>query len=167
MRNFIAGAVAAVVVLAVITFGYLGSGLLQVGADSKPPAWQTGLMYSGVHASVRREAPEMQNPLPATDETTIAGGKLYVNDCIGCHGTPGGSPSKFGTAFYPEAPQFPFIGTQYSEAQLFWIATHGIRRTGMVPQGYSDTDSWRLTAFIARAKSLSPGVLQAISAPSK
>ena len=48
-------------------------------------------MTAAVQASVRREAPEMPNPIAPTDENLIAGGKLFSNGCAGCHGTFGSS----------------------------------------------------------------------------
>jgi mono/diheme cytochrome c family protein len=169
LRSFIVGAIAAIVVLGVGAVGYLGLGLASMEADAKPPAWETEWMNSTVHASVRRRASGIQNPLTPTDETVIAGGKLYMNDCIGCHGTPGGSASKFGATFYPPAPQFPLVGTQYSQAEVFWIAKNGIRRTEMFAQvpGYTDAELWRLSAFITRIKNLSPNVKQSIQQQSK
>src|SRR5271167_1868161 len=101
LKNFIVGALAAIVVLTVGAFAYLGLGFASVRADAEPPGWESGLMNSTVHASVRRRAPRMQNPLAPTDETLIAGGKLYLNDCVGCHGAPGKAASKFGATFYP------------------------------------------------------------------
>jgi mono/diheme cytochrome c family protein len=164
VKNFILGALTAIVVPAIVTFIYLGLGFASVVSDTKPPAWEARLMYNAVHASVRRSSPKLQSPLPATDETVIAGGKLYLNDCVGCHGAPGNPPSDFGATFYPPAPQFPAIGTQYSQTEVFWVAKHGIRHTGMYPQGpsYKDEDLWRLAAFIIAANNLSPGVSQAL-----
>lgn len=37
-------------------------------------------------------------------------------------------------ALNPPAPQLPEVGTEYSEAQVFWVAKHGIRRSGMFCQ---------------------------------
>lgn len=169
MKNFIVGALAAIALLAVGALGYIGLGLAAIGADAKPSAWESGLMDSAVHASVRRKAPRLQNPLAPTEETLIAGGKLYLNDCVGCHGAPGGLSTKFPTTFYPQVPQFPSVGTQYSEAEVFWVAKHGIRRTGMFPQGpdYTDTELWSLSAFITRIKNLPTGISQGIQQQSK
>jgi mono/diheme cytochrome c family protein len=164
MKNFLLGALAAIVLLAIATFTYLGLGFASINSDAKPPEWEARLMYRAIHASVRRSAPNLQSPLPATDETVIAGGKLYLSDCVGCHGAPGQPPSDFGATFYPPAPQFPVVGTQYSPAEVFWIAKHGIRHTGMYPQGssYKEESLWRLAAFITNANHLSPGVSQAL-----
>lgn len=172
MKMFILGSFAAIVVVAVValgTLGYVGLGFGSVGADANPGVLETEVMRSVVHASVRRRAPKMQNPLPPSDKTVIAGGKLYMNDCVGCHGAPGKPASTFGASFYPPAPQFPLVGTQYSDAEVFWVAKHGVRRTGMFGQGpyYTDTELWSLTAFITRITNLSPNVLQGIQQQSK
>jgi len=154
--------------LALIVIGgcvYLECGFADVRSDENPPSWESGLMSSAVHASVRRGAPKLQNPFSPTDERLIVGAKLYLNDCVGCHGAPGRPPSDFGATFYPRAPQFPQIGTRYSEAEVFWVAKHGIRMTGMYPQGpyYSDDELWSLAAFITRANNLPSAVLNGIA----
>jgi mono/diheme cytochrome c family protein len=124
------------------------------------------VMTSAVHASVRREAPEVPNPIVPTDDNLIAGGKIYLNECSGCHGAPG-KPDESGTSLFPPIPQLPTTGTDYSEAQIFWIAKHGIRRTGMFANGEWDSDEklWTVAAFIKRIKSLSPHVQEALAKP--
>jgi mono/diheme cytochrome c family protein len=164
MKNFIAGFLAGTLALIIGVLGYLRLGLVDFRSDAAIPDGAARFLYSGIHASVRRTAPKFQNPLPQTDETLIAGGKLYLNDCVGCHGEPGKPPSDFGATFYPPAPQFPRVGTKYSEAEVFWVAKHGIRRTGMAAQGssYSDPKLWSLAAFISRFPNLPPHVLEGI-----
>jgi mono/diheme cytochrome c family protein len=164
MKNFIAGFLAGTLVLVIGVLGYLRLGLLDVRSDAAIPDRTARFLYSGIHASVRRTAPKLQNPLPQGDETLVAGGKLYLNDCVGCHGEPRKPPSDFGATFYPPAPQFPRLGTRYSEAEVFWVAKHGIRRTGMAAQGssYSDPKLWMLAAFISRFPNLPPHVLEKI-----
>lgn len=164
MRNFIAGFLVGAVILVLGTLVYLRLGLKDVRADVPVPTWTGRLLYSGIHASVRRAAPKSQSPLPRGDQTLIAGGKLYLDDCVGCHGEPGKPPSKFGATFYPPAPQFPRVGTKYSEAEIFWVAKHGIRRTGMAAQGafYKDEQLWSLAAFIAQMPNLPATVVKGI-----
>jgi cytochrome c553 len=167
MRHLIAGSLCAVALLGLALALYLGGGFLEVAADAAPPAWEAALMTSAVHASVRRRAPALRNPLPAGDATLVAAGKLYMNDCVGCHGAPGQPPSEFGATFYPRAPQLARVGSRYTEAQLFWVAKHGIRMSGMYPQAlsYSDAKLWSLAAFIARITNLPPAVAQALRRP--
>jgi mono/diheme cytochrome c family protein len=164
VKNFLLGFLTGLIVLILGAAGCLASGYADVRADAPIPAWASRLMYFSTHAAVRRRAPEENNPLPAGDETLITGGKLYLNDCVGCHGEPGKPPSDFGATFYPPAPQFPSIGTAYEVGQVFWIAKHGIRRTGMSAQefSYEEKDLWAVAAFIRHFPNLPPQVLSRI-----
>jgi mono/diheme cytochrome c family protein len=161
LKKFFLGFVTGAVVLTLCVLGYLELGLADLRADGPTPAWETRWMYSSVHASIRRTVPaDLKNPQTPDDDALIAGGKLYLNDCVGCHGAPGKPPSDFGATFYPPAPQLARDGTQYSESQIFWIAKHGIRRTGMSAQAssYSDQKLWLLAGFISRITNLPPRV---------
>jgi mono/diheme cytochrome c family protein len=125
-------------------------------------------MTKSVHASARRRAPALPNPVVPTDENLLAGGKIYLGECAGCHGIPG-APDSESTAdsLYPAVPHLPKVGTAYSEAQIFWVAKHGIRRTGMCANGKWDSDQklWTVAAYIKRIKSLPPHVQQELSKP--
>jgi mono/diheme cytochrome c family protein len=46
-----------------------------------------------------------------------------------------GSPSVYGAAFYPPAPQLSDGMPRYTDAELFWTIKHGIRNTGMLAWG--------------------------------
>lgn len=163
MRDFVLGFLTVIFVLATGLLGYLRLGLAQVEGDVHAPAWESQLMNFAVHASVRRNAGKAQNPLPPTDETLIAGGKLYANGCAGCHGDPA-KPGTLTPAYFVPPPQLGLAGTQYSEPELFWIVKHGIRRTGMSSYGpfYTDQQIWSLASFVKQMKNLSPAVLEGI-----
>lgn len=167
MKHFLLGVACGIALLAISLALYLGAGLMDVAAEGRPPGWETGLMTSAVHASVERRAGTAPNPLPASDATLIAGGKLYLGECAGCHGAPWKAPSDYGATFYPPAPQFPRDGSTYTEAQLFWVAKHGLRFTGMSPEGsyYKDSSLWSIAAFIARIRNLPPAVAQTLQRP--
>jgi cytochrome c553 len=166
MKNFLAGVLCAILLAAVALAIYLGAGFMDVASEGQPPAWESSLMTAATHASVRRRAGTAANPLPGTDATLIAGGKRFLGDCGGCHGAPG-KPSDFGATFYPPAPQFAQIGTAYTETQLFWVAKHGIRFSGMTPEGpyYKDPALWSIAAFVARIRNLPPTVAEALKPP--
>ena len=121
-------------------------------------------MFSAAHASVRRRAPELPNPVPATDENLIAGGKIYLDGCAGCHGMPGKADTS-SDSLYPPIPQLPASGTTYTESQIFFIAKHGVRFSGMFANGKWDSDEklWTVAAYIKRIKSLPTHVEQELS----
>jgi len=76
MKNFVLGIVFTVVVLVIAGLGYLLLGFAEVRGDLPPSRLERAVMRRAVHASVRREAPEVPNPFPPTDENLIAGGKV-------------------------------------------------------------------------------------------
>jgi len=165
MKNFLLGILAAIMLVAAGMFGYLRLGLAEVRADLPPSRWESSLMYTAVHASVRRRAPELTNPVEPTEQNLIAGGKLYLDACSGCHGTPGKPFAGRGPVLYPAIPELPVVGTKYSEAQIFWIAKHGLRRSGMFANGVwtSDEKLWTVAAYVKRMSSLPAAVQAAVA----
>lgn len=128
MKQFFLGALVTIALLAVGGFLFLRLGFAEVRADVPPSKLETYVMSTSVHASVRRHAEEVRNPIEPTDENLLAGGKMYLNECSGCHGTPG-KVQKNADPLRPPPP--PLAVTEYTEAQVFWVAKHGIRMSGM------------------------------------
>ncbi|MGH9678159.1 MAG: hypothetical protein ACRD36_13730, partial [Candidatus Acidiferrum sp.] len=122
MKYFLLGVLTTLVVLAIVVCGYIRLGFAEVRGDLPPSRFESSLMQSGVHASIRREAPDIPNPIPPTDENLIAGGKHYLDACAGCHGTPGKPFGSGGVALFPPVPEFPVGGTDLTESQVFWVA---------------------------------------------
>ena len=166
MKNFVFGIVFTCLVLLAGGLLYLRLGFAAVRADLPPSKFESIVMSSAVHASVRRQAPELPNPVAPTEENLIAGGKFYLEGCAGCHGAPG-KPDESSDSLYPRIPQLPAQGTTYSEAQIFWIAKHGIRYSGMFANGKFDSDEklWTMAAYIKRIKDLPPRVREELSKP--
>ncbi len=159
MKQFILGVVSTLVVLAIGGFVYLRAGLTEVRGDIPPGRLETYLMSSAVHASVRRNAPEIPNPIVPTDANLILGGKRYLDECAGCHGMPG-KTNVTKDSLFPPVPELLAVGTQYTEAQVLWVAKHGLRRSGMFANGKWDSDEklWSIAAYIKRANTLPPAV---------
>lgn len=168
MKNFLLGVLAALVVVAFGTFAYLRLGFAEVRGDVPGTRMESYLFSAAVHASVRRHAPEVSNLIQPTNENLIAGGKMYLGECSGCHGTPGKTENETGDSLYPPIPQFPKVGTEYTEAQIFWVAKHGVRRSGMFANGKWDSDQklWTIATFIKRMNALPQPVLEVL-APKK
>lgn len=164
MKNFVAGVVVTLLVLAVGAFAYLRFGWVEARADLPPSDSEVSMMRSFLHASIQREAPNVQNPVAPTDENLIAGGKLYLRACAGCHGTPGKSFGGHGPILYPPIPEFPVVGTDLTEAQVFFVIKHGIRYSGMFANEAwaKDSDMWSMAAYVKRMNSLSPAAKQAM-----
>ena len=164
MKSFVLGVICTIAVSIVGLLAYLLLGFAEVRGDVPGTRLESRLMNAAVHSSVRRHAPELANRFAPTDENLIAGGKIFLNECAGCHGTPG-KATDYADTLYPPVPQLPKVGTQYTEAQIFWIAKHGIRRTGMFANGKWESDEklWKAAAYIKRIKDLPPPVEQAVA----
>lgn len=170
MKNFWRGFAAAIVVLPVSALFYFWLGLANMQANVPPPWWERGLMTTAVHISVARHA---EGKKPETsgivdEDQLVAGGKLYMNGCAGCHGELG-KPFQEDRSLYPPVPQLPRAGTQYTEPQIYWIVKHGIRMTAMSAYGpfYTEKELWSIAAFVHEIRNLPPGVQERILAKSQ
>jgi mono/diheme cytochrome c family protein len=168
MKQFFLGVLVTVVVLAIGGLIYLRFGFAEMRGDVPPSRLESSLMHMAVHSSVRRQAPEVPNPVAPTDDNLIAGGKIYLGECSGCHGAPG-KAQKWGDPLNPAPPRLAEVGTEYSEAQIFWVAKHGVRRTGMFANGVWETDQklWTVAAYIYRIRNLPPRVVDEIDKAAK
>jgi mono/diheme cytochrome c family protein len=165
MKNFLLGVIATLAVSFLAALVFLCMGFAEVRADVSPSRWETAIFTAAAHASIRRSAPAASNPFPPTDENLIAGGKEYLGNCSGCHGSHEKPDRASAASLFPPIPQFAETGTPLSESQIFWVAKHGIRRTGMFANGkfYSDDRLWKMAGFVFRIKSLPAEVQAALS----
>ncbi|HYM41205.1 MAG TPA: cytochrome c [Steroidobacteraceae bacterium] len=170
MRNFLMGLVVGVLILpaAFLTAAWLGR--LPVSADSRPPRWEIAVAHMALDAAAARNAPHLANPIAPTEANLMAGVKLFEGACAGCHGTPATALSNEAAPdLYPSPPQFALHHPSKPDYQLFWIAEHGVRYSGMfVMKGAfrkdasgrdpSDEKIWTLVTFLTHLDALPPAV---------
>lgn len=169
MRNktwsFALGFASGLIFLIIGALGYLRIGFAGVRADVLMPPTEKWLITRAIYASVHRRAESVSDQAVFSDEELVAGGKLYLRGCAGCHRAPGSPRRDSRQVFsYPPIPELPYVGTAYSNAEVFWIIKHGIRRTGMPAWGAfrSDKEIWAVAAFVKRIDNLPPGVWERI-----
>ena len=115
MKSFLLGMLVAPLLLIAVGFSCVLLGLVDMRGTTTPSRFETSILRAAVHASVKREAPAISNPVEPTEDNLIAGGKQYLGECSGCHGTPA-APVKHQDQLNPPAPQFSIEGTAYTEA---------------------------------------------------
>jgi mono/diheme cytochrome c family protein len=160
MRNFILGIVITVLVLLIGGLGLALLGFLPTRANVAPPEMERHIAMSALDNSVERHAPRLNNPVPPTDENLIAGIKIFTMNCAGCHGGLDRKPVPFGQSFYPPAPNLILHPPDDAEWRLFYVIRTGVRYTGMAAwdKTLSETDMWKVTAFLTRVDKLPPAV---------
>lgn len=151
----IGGAVGAPSIVLVLGF----AGWLPFDAISPPPSWETAVGQRALIASVDNRALSVADPLTSDDtEVRSGGGKLYANDCAGCHGS-AKAPSKWGAEdFYPRVPQFWLEPISLRPEQAYVIIRDGIRYSGMGSWRHllSDKQMWEVANFVSRIPDRSP-----------
>jgi mono/diheme cytochrome c family protein len=165
MKNFILGFIVALLVAGGGLYLYVKKGYLSFDADQHPSEFEEHTAMAAVDAATDRRAPDAKNPLPANEETIVAGTKLYVNHCAGCHGIPSNSDSQFAHSFNPEVPSFFKDAPDMAENQNFYIIQHGIRWTGMPAwnKTLNDTETWQLVTFLSNIEKLPPAATKELA----
>jgi mono/diheme cytochrome c family protein len=170
MKNFVYGVAATLLVLIVGGYLYLIRGYVDIAADQPPSSFERRLVMRAMDAAAERRAPEQKNPVPPTEENLVAGAKLYLDHCAGCHGVPSNPSSQFSRSFYPPTPGFFKRAPDMPDNQNFYIVQHGIRWTGMPAWSriLSDEQIWQLATFMSHIEKLPPAarkVLEPAEAP--
>jgi len=160
MRNFILGIVITVLVLLIGGLGLALLGFLPTRANVAPPEMERHIAMSALDNSVERHAPRLNSPVPPTDENLIEGMKIYTMNCAGCHGGLDRKLVPLGQSFYPPAPNFILHPPDDAEWHVFYVIRTGVRYTGMAAwdKTLSETDMWKVTAFLSRVDKLPPPV---------
>jgi len=167
VQRILAGAVLAIAVLLLAGWLYVRLGLVNLRADTVPGRAESYLASTALDAYLQRKAAALASPYPASDENLVEGMNTYISDCANCHGTLDRRTSDLGLAFYPPAPQLILRPLNHSQSYIFYVAKHGIRRTGMPAWGeiLSDQSLWDVSAFLSRLKDLPPAVQQQMPTP--
>jgi mono/diheme cytochrome c family protein len=167
MRGFIFGILFTLLIAFCAGYFILKQGYINFSADQEPSPTERHLAMSASDASTDRHAPDLKNPVPASESDLTVGAKIYVDHCAGCHGVPSNPDSQFGHSFNPPVPQFFKNAPDMPENQNFYIVQHGIRWSGMPAwnKTLSDTQIWQLVTFMSNIEKLPPAALKEFEAP--
>jgi len=164
MKNFILGIVFTIIVLCVGAYLIAEKGYISFQADQRPSHIEAKLAMGAVDASTDRHATEQKNPVPVTEENLVAGAKVYLDHCAGCHGVPSNPDGPFPKSFYPPVPEFFTDAPDMPDYQNFYIIEHGIRWTGMPSWDHtlSEQQVWQTVAFLSNIEKLPPAAMQVL-----
>lgn len=155
------GALIAVLILALAGYLTVANGVINPGADEPIPQWERWIAKTSLRAYLKRETPNVQNPLPVTDENLKHGIDLYRQNCAVCHGDETGKKTSITNGLYKKPNIFADEDwSQDKDGLIYWFIKHGVRLTGMPAYSNSlkDEDIWSLVLLIKQMKSLPPSV---------
>lgn len=107
--------------------------------------------------SVERRAPEREG-LDLAPEALAAGANAYKSMCEHCHGGPGASRAEWASGMRPRPPHLPEAAQHWELSEVFWIAKHGVKMTGMPAFGpmHDDRTLWGVAAFVKQLPAMTP-----------
>lgn len=154
-KKFGAGVLAGLVgllllVLFVMLFTvYTGSYNIAASEDHTP--FVRWVFDTTMKNSVQRQADEIDVP-ELTQEMVASGAREYKAMCEHCHGGPGVEPDGFSRGMLPQPPHLHEAASEWQESEIFWLAKHGVKMTGMPAFGedHDDKALWNITAFVTK-----------------
>jgi mono/diheme cytochrome c family protein len=161
LKGIVLGILLTVVLTAIAGYAIIRAGIMPANADEKPPGFERWAARTSLHATLRRSAPKVTDPLPATNDNLTAGVKLYAQNCAVCHGDSSANASNVAKGLYQKPPQLAKDGIEDDpDGVTYWKLSHGIRWTGMPAFGktLSDKQIWQLTLFLKTMDHLPPPV---------
>ena len=160
MRNFILGVVVILAVLLIGAWIVVQFGLIPTSADATPSSFERHWAMHALDEAMDRDAPRVNNPVPATDDNLIDGMKVYTMNCAVCHGTLDYKPSPLEHSLYPPPPQLILDPLDDPEWHIFYAVRTGVRYTGMPAwnKALDEQDIWKVTGFLTRLDKLPPAV---------
>jgi mono/diheme cytochrome c family protein len=168
MARILLGLVLGVLLVPLAVLAWLKFGQVPVAVADAPLPQEQLITGVPLHARIDRELVSVP-PIPATEDTFVAGAQVYRDQCAACHGLHG-KPSSFGSHMFPDAPPLwekhqdnDVVGVSDDPpGETYWKVANGIRLTGMpsYKQVLNDTQMWQVSLLLANAdKPLPPAAL--------
>jgi mono/diheme cytochrome c family protein len=168
LKTFLTGLILGLILVPLGAYVYFVSGRAPVATADKPLPFEKTLANGALHARIDREMPKSV-PIPANEQTFMAGAQIYRDSCAICHGLPGQEQTAMPKGMFPKPPHL-FRGkgvTDDEPTETYWKVDNGIRLTGMPSfrQDLSETQMWQVSLLLANADKISDAVKQELKPP--
>ncbi|WP_150306187.1 c-type cytochrome [Pseudomonas saliphila] len=145
------GLLAIILISLVVVVWVAYSGAYNVAATQDHQPIVRWTLETTMKNSVSDRAGAVQTPV--LNDAMVAGGAVrYQAMCEHCHGGPGVEKSEWAQGMLPQPPHLPDVVSEWKSNEVFWLAKHGVRMSGMPAFGptHSDDELWEITAFVMR-----------------
>lgn len=156
--RFLSGFVTAFAVLGVAAAIAIWSGVYNFAASEPHAEVVRSVINTALRNSVAERAESLAAPGNLTEQQIHQGAREFAEYCVHCHGAPGVKPHAWTRGMLPEPPPLSRAATSWSVEEIFWIAKHGIKMTGMPAFGVTESDEtiWQIAAFVKRLPEMGP-----------
>lgn len=153
-----AGAGAALVVLAAIALTVIYTGRYNIAATEEHASLTRWAFDTAFHNSVRRNAADLTAPERFIESEIAAGASEYQAMCEHCHAGPGVEADEWASGMRPQPPDLTEEAAEWELEEVFWLAKHGARMTGMPAFGptHDDRTLWNIAAFVKQLPAMTP-----------
>ena len=168
MKPFFAGVLVVLLLLPLLGWFYLRSGMIPVATAATPFPFERRITGIALRAIIQRDAPKTV-ALPTTPENLTGGAEVYKQNCAVCHGLPIQAKTSIAAGMFPPPPQLfqtDQMVTDDPAGVTYWKVANGIRLTGMpgFKKTLSETQLWQVSLLLANADKLPPATQQALVA---
>lgn len=153
-----AGAIGVVVLAAIIGLTVAYTGFYNIAATEEHASLTRWVFDTTFHSSVRRHAEGLEAPDNFTPEMIESGAREYQSMCEHCHGGPGAEADKWAGGMRPQPPHLTEEAAEWKLEEVFWLAKHGAKMTGMPAFGptHDDRTLWNIAAFVKELPAMTP-----------
>jgi len=168
MIKFFLGLFVGIGLVVLASYLFMTRGGIFMGTDTKPLPFEETIAGAAITASIGKSADD-QSPLPVDEANLLAGAKIYMQACAGCHGRLDQASSS-AKGFYPLPPHLLPPGTGVTDDPVgatYWVVKNGIRFSAMraFNQKLSDTEIWQVSLLLRNADKLPNAVQDALRQP--
>lgn len=148
-RSVIAGAIGMLLLLGLAAILVIATGGYNVAADDRHETLAGWALTTTMRNSVQARADGIDAP-KFTPAMVAAGAPEYKSMCQHCHGGVGVKRDEWSHGMRPKPPPLAAAADRWRPREIFWIAKHGIKMTGMPAFGGSHDDRtlWNIAAFV-------------------
>ena len=158
IQLLILAALATVALGALGAFGFIKSGIYNVGAARPHTKFTFWVTNETMTHSVKRHARGIVAPANVSAGQVMRGYCAYEAHCVACHGAAGVARQRWASGMEPQPPYLLDATQKFTPAELFWIVRNGIKMTGMPSWKDSLTDAqvWEVVAWLEASRKLPP-----------
>ena len=168
MKTFLIGLIIGVIAVPLCVYIYFVTGSAPVATAAPAMMFEKTLAHAALSARIAKEMPKSV-PIAADEPNFLAGAEVYRENCGGCHGRPGETPTAIARGMYPKPPKLlEGMGvTDDPPGETYWKVANGIRLSGMpgFTDSLSQTQMWQVSLLLAHADKLPDSVKAALYRP--